>query len=272
MNISYTESNGLWALSSHLGEFLTEGVDQLASTLVEASNLGVRLRRVIRGLPFVEIDGSHYCPELGLALNEDEILGVYGMREGGRHVIEFDFSGGPGLLRLTELCSSEPPSTYAPVFANHLTKPLSSESLATLRAAMIEAPQLCKHCRQGAERRVERIQSLPIHNIAQDILEIDDDFTFIKPGPHTEVSAALNFQSLRIHGGVLALHDERNGSQLDINVRYVHMLHVDTRQHSDQLLSVLDLYNQRGNPILRVTSERPHMAARWIEICENAVS
>ena len=272
MNIPYTESNGLRALSAHLGEFLKEGVEQLGSTVVEASNQGVRLRRVVRGLPFVEIDGLHYSPELGLALKEDEILGVYGMREGRRHVIEFDFSGGPALLRLTEQFPTEPPSTYAPIFEEHLAKPLSADSLATLRAAMIPEPKLCEHCREGAERRVERIQSLPIYKIAQDILEIDEDFTFTKPGPYTEVSATLNFQSLRVHGGVLALHDEHDGSQLDIDVRFVHMLHVNQNQRSDETINVLDIYNQRGYPILRINSESPHMAARWIEICERAIS
>jgi hypothetical protein len=260
------------ALSANCSDFLTKGLEQLGKTSVEVFNQGVRLRRMVERLSFSKIDGTHWSPELGLALNEEEILGVYGMREGGRRVIEFDFGGGAALLRFTEVCTPDIASTYTPVFAKYLAFPISANSLAVLRDALDSPLRICAQCVHDAKQRVARIEALPLHRILCELTEIDSNFMFMKPRPHTEITASINFQSVRIHGGVIALHAEHEGSQLDVDVRFVHRLNVNKGRYADEELSMLDFYNQHGFPILRITSSMPDMAARWIEACEGATS
>ena len=256
-------------LCGEIGDFLANGVERLGRTVIEVANQAVRLSRTVDDLSMIRTEETFCSPEAGLALKEEEIVGLYGMRESGVRVIEFDFGNGPALVRFIEVPSHGSASSYTGVFADYLAVKTTVASVGVLRSA-IEIPcGLCKCCRAKADKRVERAKSLPLYIILKELVLHGEAVHYIKPGPFTELSMATCFRALDVENGLLSLTDTLQGDRLDIDLRFIHMLHVNRSRRGSDDVSVLDLYDHQQQLLLRVTSTRPELAKRWMEICES---
>ncbi len=259
-------------LSIDLHEFLLHGIERLGSSVVEASNHAVRLRRPVAAVPMIEAEDRFFSPEAGLAIGLSRILGVYCMEKEGTHMIEFDTVGGPALVRLIE---REGPgetesSSYVAVAEEVFFGPINTDSLNALRSAIGDPVRLCPQCQREANHRIARAQALPIVTILQELTALDEAVHVIKPGCDAELSAALQFHSMELSGGLVSLIGTE-GARLDIQLQFAHSVLVNHGRRGGESVSLLDLFDQRNQSVLRIAAAVPGMAERWNEICESEV-
>jgi len=241
---------------------------------VQARGVGGRLGKTIPTLNPIFVEGFDFAfdPDSNVGFAMDRLHEIHVSLPPSEGcfaaAIDLEFSQFPQGLTF-HLFRSPSGKTLESLMANVPTLELDEGELQVWRSQHHRPVAMCPCCRERSRMRARNPEGHAIHSILHHARIHETELVVRLPAAHCDLTTTFVPDRIEGRDGYLMVGDETEENVMQIDMRYLHALAIDTTRHDGCDYSLLRMFDPRGLITFTLMAEGTAYAGIWRNICED---